>query len=82
MMMPYFFAAGHIMQCMEPTISMTQKRYHSQFFISFYEASILPDTTEVFGMAYIWSDMFIESSFMKYGKCSGGLIGLALNENQ
>ncbi len=28
----------------------------------------------------IWSDMFIETSFMRYGKGPGGLIGLTLNE--
>ena len=27
----------------------------------------------------IWSNMFIESTFMKYGKGPGGLIGITLN---
>ena len=27
----------------------------------------------------IWSDMFIETTFMKYGKGPGGLIGITLN---
>ena len=27
----------------------------------------------------IWSDMFIETTFMKYGKGPGGLIGVTLN---
>ena len=27
----------------------------------------------------IWSDMFIEATFMRYGKSPGGLVGITLN---
>ena len=29
----------------------------------------------------VWSDMFIEQTFMRYGKRPGGLFGITLNEN-
>ena len=29
----------------------------------------------------IWSDMFIETTFMRYGHAPGGLTGITLNEH-
>lgn len=79
LMMPYFFAAGH----------HNYARY-GLYYLRSMEA--LPATVLQHFMKGshvmrhipglwngIWSDMFIESTFMRYGHGKGGIIGITLN---
>ena len=77
-MMPYFFAAGHVnyaryglcylvatKSLSDPVLNRFLKREH----VMRHEKGIWNG---------IWSDMFIESTFMRYGHAVGGIIGITL----
>ena len=79
LMMPYFFATGHL----------NYARY-GLYYLSSMER--LPDDISVQFMKGehvmrhqagiwngMWSDMFIETTFMRYGHGPGGLVGITLN---
>ena len=80
-MMPYFFASGHA----------NYARYGSYYLQSMNH--LHPDIKKRFlngehtmhhkdGLWNgIWSDLFIESTYMRYGKGPSGIIGSTLNEN-
>lgn len=80
-MMPYFFAARH-----------TNYARYGLYYLRSMEN--LPDEVQAaFRMGHhvmrhksglwngIWSDMYIETTFMRYGHGSGGIIGLTLSES-
>ena len=80
-MLPYFFAAGHV----------NYGRY-GMYYLQSMEA--LPsEITELFlrgqhtmrhtpgASNATWSDMYIETTFMRFGHSQGGLTGITLNSN-
>ena len=79
MMMPYFFAAGHHNCARYGTYHLYDMKKLPQ---SIFDKFLRGEHTQHNGGLWngIWSDMFIETSFMRYGKGPGGLIGLTLNE--
>lgn len=80
-MLPYFFAAGHV----------NYARY-GMYYLRSMEA-LPPEITEKFlrgqhtmrhtagASNATWSDMYIESTFMRFGHSHGGLTGLTMNSN-
>ena len=77
-MMPYFFAAGHInyaryglyyLRSMECLPSEVLARFLKGEHVMRHQTGLWN------GM---WSDMFIETTFMRYGHGPGGLIGITL----
>ena len=77
-MIPYFFAAGHhnyaryalyYLFCMKKLPSHILERFLKGEHVTRFQRGV---------WEAIWSDMFIEMSFMKCGKGPTGLIGLNL----
>ena len=76
----FFFAAGHHNYATYGTYYLyDMKKLPQSIFDKFLQGE---HTTRHNGGLWngIWSDMFIKTSFMRYGKGPGGLIGLTLNE--
>jgi hypothetical protein len=78
-MIPYFFAAGHhhyarydlyYLRDMERLPNEVQVRFEKGEHVLRHQDGLWNG---------IWSDMFIETTFMRYGKGPGGLIGVTLN---
>lgn len=77
-MLPYFFASGHV----------NYARYGTYYLQSMQ--NLPPDVQEKFMKGLhvmhhnpgfwngIWSDMYIETTFMRYGHSHGGIIGITL----
>ena len=77
-MLPYFFAAGQVHYarygiCYLRSMELLPKSVVSKFLngehVRRHEKGIWNG---------IWSDMFIESTFMRYGHAPGGIIGITL----
>lgn len=80
-MLPYFFASGHVnyaryglyylrsMQSLPPEVQ-------SRFMKGEHTMRHVPGAANA-----TWSDMFIETTFMRYGHSKGGLTGITLNDN-
>ena len=79
-MIPYFFAAGHINFARYGVYNLLQMinlpDHVMQRFLEGEHVMRLIDG--IFNG--IWSDMFIETTYMRFGKSPGGLIGKTLNE--
>jgi hypothetical protein len=80
-MMPYFFAAGHInyaryglyyLKSMEQLPRDLLEKFLKGEHVMRHKPGIWNG---------IWSDMFIESTFMRYGHGPGGIVGITLNPN-
>ena len=80
MMMPYFFAAGHInyaryglyyLSSMEKLPPHVLIKFMKGEHVMRHQAGLWN------GM---WSDMFIETTFMRYGHGPGGLVGITLKQ--
>ena len=80
-MMPYFFAAGHInyaryglhyLRSMENLPAHVRERFLAGEHVMRHHAGLWNG---------IWSDMFIETTFMRYGHGPGGIIGITLKES-
>jgi len=79
-MLPYYFAAGHVtyaryglyyLRRMEKIPPHVQTHFMKGEHITRHIRGIWNG---------IWSDQFIESTFMRYGHSSGGIIGITLKE--
>ena len=77
-MIPYFFAAGHVnyasyglyyMRSMERLHENVLKRFLNEEHVRSHNPGVWNG---------IWSNMFIETTFMCYGKGPGGLVGVTL----
>lgn len=77
-MLPYFFAAGHVnyaryglyyLRSMENMPAKVEN-----FFLK--GEHVMRHTSGYWNS--IWSDMFIETTFMRYGHGKGGIIGITL----
>ena len=77
-MIPYFFAAGHVnyaryglyyLRSMERLPENVLKRFLNGEHVMRHNPGVWNG---------IWSDMFIETTFMRYGKGPGGLVGVTL----
>ena len=80
-MMPYLFAASHVnfaryglyyLHLMETLPSEIKHYFLQEQHIMRHAASATNST---------WSDMFIETTFMRYGHSQGGLTGITKNDN-
>ena len=80
-MMPYFFSAGHInyaryglyyLRSMERLPRDLLDKFLKGEHVMRHQAGLWNG---------LWSDMFIETTFMRYGHGPGGLIGITLNES-
>ena len=80
-MMPYFFAAGHVnyaryglyyLRSMECLPRDVQAKFLRGEHVMRHHAGLWNG---------IWSDMYIETTFMRYGHGPGGLIGITLKES-
>lgn len=78
LMMPYFFASGHVnyaryglyyLRSMENLPREVLSKFMNGEHVMRHKAGIWNS---------IWSDMFIETTFMRYGHGPGGLIGITL----
>ena len=78
-MIPYFFAAGHVnyaryglyyLRSMERPPENVLKRFLNGEHVMRHNPGVWNG---------IWSDMFIETTSMRYGKGHGGLVGVTLN---
>ena len=80
LMMPFFFAAGHIHYARYATyyiISMQAIPHHIlQHFTK--GDHLVRHIDDIWNG--IWSDMFIETTFMRYGKGKHGIIGITLKK--
>jgi len=79
-MLPYFFAAGHIhyaryglcyLRCMEKLTGELLEKFLKGQHVQRHQAGIWNG---------IWTDMMIESTFMRYGHGPGGIVGITLNQ--
>ena len=80
-MLPYFFASGHV----------NYARYSLYYLISMSKLPLSVEKRFVEGKHAMrhqpgiyngqWSDLFIESTFMRYGHSPGGIIGFTLNSS-
>ena len=77
-MMPYFFASGHVnyaryglyyLRSMEGMPSEVRDRFMKGEHVMHHIPGVWNG---------IWSDMFIETTFMRYGHSHGGIIGITL----
>ena len=77
-MLPYFFASGHVHYARYGTVYLKEmealptevlRRFLRGEHVMRHERGIWNG---------IWSDMFIESTFMRYGHAPGGIIGITL----
>lgn len=78
MMLPYFFAAGHINYARYGLYYLeSMKKLPREVLISFMKGEHV-----MRHQAGIWngmlSDMFIDTTFMRYGHGPGGLVGITL----
>ena len=80
-MLPYFFASGHMhyaryglyyIRSMEKLPGEVLQHFLKGEHVMRHKAGIWN------GM---WSDMFIETTFMRYGHSAGGIVGITLNPN-
>lgn len=78
-MMPYFFAAGHVnyarygLYYLRSMESLPQE-VQAMFLKGLHTMRHIPGASNS-----TWSDMYIESTFMRYGHSQGGLTGLTLS---
>ena len=77
-MIPYFFAAGHVNYASYGLYYMrSMERLHDNFLKRFLnEEHVRRHNPGVWNG--IWSNMFIETNFMCYGKGPGGLVGVTV----
>ena len=78
-MIPYFFAAGHINYARHGLYYLrSMQRIPKEMLARFDKGEhVMWHRQGIFNG--IWSDQFIESTFMRYGKGPGGIIGITLN---
>ena len=74
-MIPYFFAAGHVNYARYGIVYLrSMEKLPNKVFNLFLNGEHVARHNEGLWNG-IWVDMLIESTFMKYGKGPGGLIG-------
>ena len=80
-MMPYFFAAGHINYARYGLYYLLLRQMETlpENVLSHFEAGEHVMRHQAGLWNGIWSDMFIETTFMRYGHGPGGLVGITLN---
>jgi len=80
-MLPYFFAAGHQNYARYGTYYLhSMERLPTDVLQQFMEGyHVMRHRPGIWNA--IWSDMFIESTFMRYGHGVGGIIGITLNSS-
>ena len=77
-MVPYFFASAHVTcrlgmsWCVQPQVNGIPSNI--RFAIGSARSDICGATNST------WSDIFIESTLMRYGHSKGGLTGITLND--
>ena len=77
-MLPYFFAAGHINYARYGMFYLqNMARLPNEVLAQFLKGEHVMRHRAGLWNA-IWSDMFIESTFMRFGKSQGGLVGITL----
>jgi len=78
-MLPYFFAAGHMNYARYGLYYLRSMQRIPQELLDRFEKGehVLRHKKGIFNG--IWSDQFIESTFMRYAKGPGGIIGVTLN---
>ena len=79
MMLPFFFAAGHIHYARYATYYLTSMKSLPQHVLYHFTKGdhVVRHTDGIWNG--IWSDMFSETMFMRYGKGKHGIIGITLN---
>ena len=79
--MPYFFAAGYTNYARYGLYYLrSMERLPEEVLKPFMKGEHVMKHRSGLWNA-IWSDMFIESTFMRYGHGPGGLIGITLSPN-
>ena len=77
-MLPYFFAAGHHQYARYGTYYLfSMEKLHGAVLEQFMKGEHLMRHKEGLWNG-IWSDMFVESTFMRYGKGPQGIIGVTM----
>ena len=77
-MLPYFFAAGHHQYARYGTYYLySMEKLHGDVFEQFMKGEHVMRHKEGLWNG-IWSDMFVESTFMRYGKGPQGIIGVTM----
>ena len=79
-MISYFFAAGHVHYAPYGSLYIrSMHKLHEEVQERFLKGKHVQCHRQ--GLLYgIWTDMFMETTFMCYGHGPGGLIGIMLNE--
>ena len=76
--LPYFFAAGHVNYARYGMFYLQDmQRLPTEVLAHFLKGEHVMRHRAGLWNA-IWSDMFIESTFMRFGKSTGGLVGITL----
>lgn len=79
-MIPYFFASGHIHYARYGLLYLREMEgLHGKTLAKFLRGEHVQRHRRGLWNG-IWTDMFIETTFMRYGHGPGGLIGITLNE--
>ena len=77
-MLPYFFAAGHANYARYGVYYLhSMKKLPKEILEKFLKGEHVMRHQDGYRNG-IWSDMLIETTFMKYGKGPGGMIGITL----
>ncbi len=79
-MLPYYFAAGHVNYArygLYYVRSMEKLPPHVKHL--FLKGHVMQHICGIWNG--VWSDQFIESTFMRYGHSTGGVIGITLKQN-
>ena len=80
-MIPYFFAAGHHNYARYGLYYLrTMERLPTEIYERFMSGEHVTRHHRGYWNG-IWSDMFIETTFMRYGKGPGGIVGVTLQPN-
>ncbi len=79
-MIPYFFAAGHVHYARYGLLYLrSMQKLHEEVLKRFLKGEHVQRHRQGLWNG-IWMDMFIETTFMRYGHGPNGLIGITLNE--
>jgi hypothetical protein len=80
-MMPYFFASGHVNYARYDLYYLrSMQRLHPAVLKQFMEGEHVMHHQDGLWNG-IWSDLFIETTYMRYGKGPSGIIGSTLNDS-
>ena len=81
-MIPYFFAAGHVNYARYGLLSIrSMQKLYGEVLERFLKGEHVQCHRQgLWNGILLWTDMFIETTFMCYGHGPGGLIGITLNE--